>query len=256
MLYPKDNICRQQTESVIDFVNHIADITPIRFYCYAIVYHSGGYINFSNHDEFHDLRFNRFGHISSYILDAGIYKMSDFNDETIVSLSEDLGIYHAIGRFKHYPEFTEVSVFALDKHTQNYASFFYNHATFLETFTEKFKIDFKDEISLACQSPLNFPSKMFLKKKSSYYNLSSCYLSKHFNHFPSKIYKLSNRETECLKLLLVGKKRQEIAKEIGVSLSSVGTYIKRLLDKLELNSKSELMSYAWRTELIKSIVHL
>lgn len=256
MLYPKENFCRQYTQDVADYVNYISDITPIRFYCYAIVFNTGEYINLTNHDEFHDLRFNEYSHMSSYIMDPGIYLMSDFNPKEIIHLGEDLGIFNAIGIFREHTNFTEVSVFALNENTKSYSSFFFNHLDFLSRFTQKFKSDFNEVITKASQTPLLFPQNLFLRKISNCYSFSSNNLLKHFIEQPAFISKLSHREHECLKLLLLGKKRKEIAEQIGISISSVGTYIKRLLAKMNLKNKSELLDYAWRSELIKSFIEL
>ena len=50
---------------------------------------------------------------------------------------------------------------------------------------------------------------------------------------------LSARETEILHLIAVGKTNREIASELMVSLSSIKTYLKRLMDKLEVSDRTQ-----------------
>lgn len=55
---------------------------------------------------------------------------------------------------------------------------------------------------------------------------------------------LSHRETDVLKLIALGYTNQEIADELVISIKSVETYKTRLMDKLELRRRSELVRYA------------
>lgn len=55
---------------------------------------------------------------------------------------------------------------------------------------------------------------------------------------------LSDRETEVLKLIALGYTNQEIADQLVISIKSVETYKTRLMDKLELRRRSELVRYA------------
>lgn len=61
---------------------------------------------------------------------------------------------------------------------------------------------------------------------------------------------LSARELEVLKLLAEGKTLQECATEIGVKVSTVSTYRSRIMEKLVLNSNSELVRFAIQNNVI------
>lgn len=251
-LYPKDNFCRIHTKPVSQFLRTIYHITPIRFFCYAKVYDTGGYINFTNNDAFHDIRFNELHNISSYIMNTGTYIMSDFNPSRIIELGEQHDIYNAVGQFHRQDDFTEVTVFGLNSQTKEHSSFFLNHIDFLASFSKKFKHEFQQPIDFASKSPLPVPKNLFLRKTYSHFNIPPEDMLNVFIHPPEATHKLSKRELECLQLLLLGNKRKEIAAQIGISLSSVGTYINRLLAKLNFSNKSELVDYAWEVGLIKS----
>jgi DNA-binding NarL/FixJ family response regulator len=55
---------------------------------------------------------------------------------------------------------------------------------------------------------------------------------------------LSKREFDVLRRLVQGKPAKEIARDLGVSPSTVGTYRRRILYKLGVNSNAELCRYA------------
>ena len=57
---------------------------------------------------------------------------------------------------------------------------------------------------------------------------------------------LSAREQEVMTRLLEGLTNRQIAAHLALSVETVNTYVKRLFDKLQVNSRSELMSRAAR----------
>jgi DNA-binding NarL/FixJ family response regulator len=62
--------------------------------------------------------------------------------------------------------------------------------------------------------------------------------------------KLSDREYRVMWLLATGKQISEIAKEMGLSPSTVSTYRTRILRKLSLTSNAALVHYAVRHQLV------
>ena len=62
--------------------------------------------------------------------------------------------------------------------------------------------------------------------------------------------RLSDREFEVLRLLGAGKSANEIAAMLSLSLNTVNTYRKRILEKMGMNSTSELIHYAVRNDLV------
>ncbi|HZT63460.1 MAG TPA: response regulator transcription factor, partial [Burkholderiales bacterium] len=61
---------------------------------------------------------------------------------------------------------------------------------------------------------------------------------------------LSDREYRVMWLLATGKQISEIAKEMGLSPSTVSTYRTRILRKLSLTSNAALVHYAVRHQLV------
>lgn len=66
----------------------------------------------------------------------------------------------------------------------------------------------------------------------------------------SGLSRLSDREVEVLKLVALGYTNQEIADELGVSAKTVDTYRKRVMAKLGLERRSELVRFALNHRLI------
>jgi two-component system, NarL family, invasion response regulator UvrY len=63
--------------------------------------------------------------------------------------------------------------------------------------------------------------------------------------------RLSNREFQVLCLLASGKSASEIAEELGLSVKTVSTFRRRVLEKLGLNHNAELVRYALKHGLIE-----
>jgi DNA-binding NarL/FixJ family response regulator len=61
---------------------------------------------------------------------------------------------------------------------------------------------------------------------------------------------LSERESEVLRLVARGLSNKQIARELGVSLSTVKCHVGSLLAKLSLPTRTQLALYAARTGLV------
>ena len=62
---------------------------------------------------------------------------------------------------------------------------------------------------------------------------------------------LSQRETQVLQLLALGYTNQEIAEQLVVGVRTVETYRKRIMDKLNLHTRAQLVRYALAHHLIE-----
>jgi two-component system invasion response regulator UvrY len=60
---------------------------------------------------------------------------------------------------------------------------------------------------------------------------------------------LSDREFQIMRLIAAGKKLTEIAAELYLSIKTVSTYRKRLLEKMNMRSNSELTQYVHNNKL-------
>ena len=67
---------------------------------------------------------------------------------------------------------------------------------------------------------------------------------------PSKCTTLTDRETEILKLIANGMSNQEIADQLFLSVWTVRTYVTGILDKLEVDNRTQATLYALREGLV------
>ncbi len=69
----------------------------------------------------------------------------------------------------------------------------------------------------------------------------------------SRLHKLSSREQEVLALTAEGYSSREIGKKLFISPKTVDTYRSRIMKKLKLNHRSELVRFALRVGLLKEV---
>ncbi len=65
---------------------------------------------------------------------------------------------------------------------------------------------------------------------------------------------LSNRERDVVRLIAEGCTNQEIAQKLSISISSVQTYRSRVMEKLKLHNRSQLILYALQHGLIDTTI--
>jgi DNA-binding NarL/FixJ family response regulator len=69
---------------------------------------------------------------------------------------------------------------------------------------------------------------------------------------PGDIAGLSKREREVLQFLALGYTNQEIAEKLFLSVKTIETYRARLMEKLQLPSRAELVRFALKHGLLTS----
>jgi DNA-binding CsgD family transcriptional regulator len=65
--------------------------------------------------------------------------------------------------------------------------------------------------------------------------------------------KLSPRERECLALLVAGHSYQETARRLSLTVKTVETYRRRLMRKLDISNRAELVAFAVRTGILAGL---
>jgi len=95
-----------------------------------------------------------------------------------------------------------------------------------------------------------------IEKKRKYIcgDLYDILLQKDKKHYePSENMKLSNSETEIVKLISNGKTTKEIAEIKQLSFHTINTHRKNIFKKLNINNSSELVKYAINSGIINDI---
>ncbi|GAC1446803.1 MAG: response regulator transcription factor [Pyrinomonadaceae bacterium] len=70
------------------------------------------------------------------------------------------------------------------------------------------------------------------------------YIGRQANPGVNPVGELSERETEVLRLIAFGYSNKEIAAQLDISVKTIETYKTRLMDKLELHSRADIVRYA------------
>ncbi len=67
------------------------------------------------------------------------------------------------------------------------------------------------------------------------------------------ISELTSRESEVLRLLAQGLNQEAIAVELEISPATVGTHIQRILNKLDVHSRTQAVALAYRERLVERV---
>ena len=62
--------------------------------------------------------------------------------------------------------------------------------------------------------------------------------------------RLSDRELEVLRMIASGKTISQVADELHLAVTTIGTYRTRILEKMEMTTTTELIRYALRSKLV------
>lgn len=73
------------------------------------------------------------------------------------------------------------------------------------------------------------------------FNMQSDYNKPNYNEIDFNFESFTNKERKVLSLILQGKKNQDIADELFVSITTIKTHIQHILRKSQVNSKQELI---------------
>jgi len=79
-------------------------------------------------------------------------------------------------------------------------------------------------------------------------------LNININQDSENIYdKITNKELEIMRLITFGKADKEIAQDLNISLSTVRKYIGNIFDKLNIESRSQIVSNYFKIKIAKAI---
>lgn len=67
---------------------------------------------------------------------------------------------------------------------------------------------------------------------------------------PTEDYLLSDREKQVLKLLVNGFSYQKIGMEMGVSIDGIRSHIRKIYDKMHVNSRGEAVAKSFKERIL------
>lgn len=71
-------------------------------------------------------------------------------------------------------------------------------------------------------------------------------------HADARVRELTKRELEIVNMLAAGQTAREISMHLGISPLTARNHIQRVFEKLEVHSKAEAVSFAWRMKLVQA----
>lgn len=170
----------------------------------------------------------------------------------ICELSNSFKLHNIFKFVKNHKDYTEIFAFSFPDTEFKFVDYYFNNLQEIKDIIEIFSKEiepFLDKSDLIIQ----LPDSVIHKKIST--NLVPCEYELTNINFDAKgnqIRKiLSKQELTCFKLLLCGKTHGQMSTIMAISSSSVATYVERVKNKLNCNSRAELIEYAINNDIVK-----
>ena len=183
----------------------------------------------------------------------GFFFSETTNPPGLLELSKKYNIANAINYIRQEKNYVEEFGFAStpDLSGKGVLEFYLNNVNFIKQYIAYFfkQIEpFLEDKELIIQLPVDlFESKHQLMFPFEYDVTTLDFHAKEAHQVKGI---LSEREYECFKLIIQGKTREEVARTMSISLSSVGTFLHRAMDKLKCSSRSELIAFALENNIL------
>lgn len=212
---------KQWVAFVDNFISSVTKIVPFKsFFSYEV-----------NNEQSDDLNSYHFGNLSKNSVEDYLYGMCHYDPVFFKNNNEkEMVLLHESYIPNEYQDFLQEN-----KVTDNIELFFKGQNVPLRG------------ISLIRSSNEGVFSRKEIQIIESCYSLAKFHATQLVDdgsnfHIPEKIAdRLTSKEQKVMKLILKGKKNQEIADEMFVSLATVKTHLQHIFQKMMVNSKQELI---------------
>jgi DNA-binding CsgD family transcriptional regulator len=180
---------------------------------------------------------------------------STLPNQTVFQACREHGVDHGIYLIKPGPTYCEFFAFASTPHYPGTVNFYLNNLDFLDNFT----LYFKDRASaLLKESEKHKIILPYHQQAIEHYKQNENihfydHLSKNQLNMNHKNLKISQRQRECINLLLTGATTKEMAKELKISHRTVEDYVNFLKQKFQARNKVDLILKLSHFQMSKSI---
>lgn len=236
---PINHLSRSLEVPIRILLNTHAISSHVGMFTYAKHHSKNALTSVTSHFNLADARFNQEIAFKGPGLDDGIYLLDEMFHPDVRDLHYQHNAYNNLMLLKNGAEHIEVSIFSMPWEKKNQLSYYYNNIDILYHFVNEFKDRFNETMTELDNAKVIIPNYL-LEADSQHEILSTFALNK----------LLSNQELNCFYFLLRGHTRKEIAERLGVSCSSVGSYIERIMQKFGCNRRSELIDLAWKNQFL------
>lgn len=238
LVVPQNHLSRELETPIRIMLNTHAISSHVGMFTYAKHFDKNALTSVTSHLQLADDRFGQEIAFKGPGLKDGIYLLDEMFHPDVRDLHFQHNAYNNIMFLKNNDGYMEVAIFSMPWEKKNQLSYYYNNIDILQQFVSEFKDRFNETMVQLDDDKIILPN--YLLEPTPHENL--------FEHTINK--QLSNQEMNCFYFLLRGQTRKEIAERLGVSRSSVGTYIERIMQKLGCKSRSELIDFAWQNQFL------
>jgi len=182
--------------------------------------------------------------ISTTIHHTGIHLWDSHIKEASHCAQQNFNYTKGISIFKKYAAYSEAFGFSAPESHSKALDFYFNNIDLLHLFAEHFKDKASRLFGKSEKNPIIIPRDM--------HGILQDDEKIAVNLFKNNSEQLTHRQVECLVNLIKGQTIKEIAKTIGLAPKTVEHYLNNIKAKLDVQSRSALISKALTFSIIKN----
>lgn len=252
-----------QTREVFEVCNSLFKKTDIDYFAYTRIFSNKTYFALSSNPGWvKNFYYNQYpsGGYNGKPIQSGTYFTQNIcnigcTKKMIEDMQEKYHLWNPIFFVKVYDHYWDVFIFSMPRVPYDSINFYLHNLDVLENFNTYFKEQAETIISRACKDKIIIP-KQFHET-----------FAIHENKLPQKINiclpnyyqqnallyinqmtktKLTDQEIKCLNLLMIGQTYKMIGQTLGRSHRTIETHINNLKNKLNVQTKAQLISLAFQ----------
>ncbi len=261
MNIPDQHISLRSQLDVATICRTLFKSTPVKFFIYVRFYDNGSIISLPSRADWHKHFFQKEYYKSSKLRLVPGYNFwnskADFSEPNY-DAREYFNIDNKFEITIKGHDYHEVFGFASEKGCREAINYYVNNLDQLDNFTSYFK-DTAHNLIESCARNHNYQLhiKEYLVKPAltssqsvpPFLSENQYYLNRH----TTQEIGLSNKEMQCMVYTLRGRTAREASSALNISSKTVEAHLANVREKLDINKKSELFDFAYKSGLIKLV---
>ncbi len=246
---PDNHISHRAQQTVCALLKPLEKKHDIHYFNYTVSYPNKTGFTLHTNAEFYKTWFIEEFPMCQFTHDNGWYFWEHCSDKKMIQTANQLGIGKGILHLEHSADKTTTLAFAMRSNSGQSEAFLMNNLNLLKGFGAYFEEEAKKIIQEAEQEMIAYSKAMSNDATELPFTVNS--LEQDSGQWPfGPLQLLSKRERQCYLLLIKGHSMLEISELLELSPSSVNMYIARLKQKLNCDSKNDLIEIAQRHGII------
>lgn len=264
-ILPKDHYSLSTFADVNEICRPFFQKTGLNVFIYGRHYKDGSFYSLSTHREYYLHHFKK-----EWPLGPTVQKLpaqrkfyylpimgeSEYYDRMVCEIAEEFNIAHPFYIIERYPDYFEITVFGAELKKFDIVNFYLNYPNVLENFKAYFVERAKELIIRSEKNKIVLPVHM-RPAESSFVAVNQRALQVTNKLRIDRIYLnntnggyLTQREFECVKLLILGKSAEEIGLIVGLSKRTVEKYLENIKRKFSCTKTTQLIYELTKSGLI------